>query len=414
MSVEKRPIIYYLHAEFTVRRENHRAFETLMTRLMSVIYELFGWELVQATYPVTGAVNRFSHVWKISDPDTILRIMRHGAFDDYGVERVLESAARTSYEEPLSNYFKRVYREIQKVVENTSHQLTTSLPHDPNHAGDQSQTLLIDRDGDIFIMEHAEMRGKWGKDQRIDGPLMQARQRRNSRLWGTAQEEENARHRLLESVAERPYLDRPSDREQKDYDSLLARLREIQDALEKELNERRGNLPQPHSEIVTIQNLLNEGVTHAKVEHKGKAALLVNLAALKARPILQQSFDITKHVREKYSKDSVTLAAKAGNGRFDAFERLVIATPWGSVYSVNAADIKAVAQEIKEDDATRVRVAPIVEHGATLASVLEAPDEVIGDGCVCYVINLSSFTAEARDRSQYRFAKELKHIQKAR
>ncbi len=388
--------IYYLQAEFLVRRENQRAFQLLMTRLMSVIYELFGWELVQASYPITGGVNRFTHIWRITNPDSILHVMRHGAFDFFGSGDASKSQAEPRHDEPLRNYFKRIYREIQKVVEDTTHQLTTSLPHDPNSAGHQSQTLLIDVDGDIFIIEHEKMREAWhAKD--INTDLMAARQLRNYLLWGPAQLEAKAQaatqcQQCQQSgpVQEpRSYLDRPSEEEEAAYQQLVTKLNAIQAQLPGDLKKLRSESPTPQQDIATIQNLLNEGVTHAHVEREGEAALLINLSALKARPVLQQSFDITKHVEKTHG--TVNVAFGQGNGAFDAFQRLLIATPWGSVYDVKAGDIEGLAQRVDDGGATRKRVAPIVKYGATLASVLEAPDDVIGDGCVCYVINLSSF-----------------------
>lgn len=388
-TTDKQRAIYYLHAEFTVHRKNHRSFELLITRLMSVVHELFGWELVQASYPISGEVNRFTHIWRISTPDSILDVMRHGAFDFFG-----SASAAHERGKPLQNYFKRIYREIQKVVEDTTHQLTTSLPHDPNSAGYQSQTLLVDVDGDIFIMDHEKMREAW-QSKDISRELLAARQLRNYLLWGPHQLEAQAHSQAGGEVKPPSYLDRPDDEEEKAFDALVKKLERIQADLPGDLEALRNKAPhRPSRDVVTIQNLLNEGVTHARVQRRGETALLVNLAALKARPVLQQSFDITKHVRDDKDKKQVGVALGEGNGAFDA-KRLLIATPWGSVYDVDAGDINACAVQINDDDATSLRVAPIVEHQATLASVLEAPDDVIGDGCVCYVINLSSFCGGA-------------------
>ncbi len=58
----------YLHANLYVKPENQEEFATLSPLYAEVIFQRYGYELVHASYPQTGVVDVFRHVWRVA-PD---------------------------------------------------------------------------------------------------------------------------------------------------------------------------------------------------------------------------------------------------------------------------------------------------------------------------------------------------------
>jgi hypothetical protein len=393
------PQIYYLHVRLGVPRQNHRPFVALMDRLLSVIHDLYGWELVHASYPITGEVNQFVHVWKIPDPDDVLHMMRHGAFNP----RAAKTPARASQnpDSPEYKYFRAIYWELQGLITETTHLLTTALPADPNYEGYQTHTLLIARpQGDPkrqgstpewYLLDHEEMKAKWQNvDVRECVDAVQFWNRRE-RLAGEPLPNEPAA-----ITGEFPNHAEINADEQ--FRQLMGRLKQREEEATKGGNPATAGKTFgafKHEEvkwaaIEKIRDLLNFGVTHASVENPlgDSMATLVNLSALKPRSVQQEGYMPPDEIRKEVTTESL---AKSG-----VRENLIIVAPWGSIYCVTESELEKTAKQIdftsldKPRDATNDRIRTFVNAQIPLGTILEPRDGQIGDGCACYVINLSA------------------------
>lgn len=369
-------VVYFLQVDFKVPRERHRAYVFLMKRFQSIVYDLYEWELVHASYPLSGEINQFCHVWRIPRLRDLLRMMKHGAFD--------EKADPTHFDKEVDaarrRYFRGVYWELQSVIVETTHHLTTALPADPFHAGYQSQTILIDRKGDRYLFTHQDMREKW-QDADISEELEKYRFA-------------NPKFRAEEDKPKAPKYSKNNKKAESEraYFELECRIHELETetrgALKKE-GATRGACKE--AQLEKIRDLLNNGATSARVEshlHSGQSTLLVNLAALKARSVLQEPYVPPQGV------DEIPVLDVSGGSQQTA---LLIATPWGSVYDVTGDELAALGRHIpsKKGDAvlerTHKRLDRFKEFDVPLGSVLEPRDDQVGDGCACYVINLQAF-----------------------
>jgi len=377
-------LVKYLYVELYVKRENHVKFEAEMTKLVDIMFDYKRWELVFASYPITGDLNHFVHIWKIPDESTVVDVMRAGALGNVYIDaddpaeatlqRELNDAreAAKSKETPeqlklihnlydrvhtkidkiIEKEFRECYLSVQNLIESTRHELLTALPYDPTHVGYQTQTILIDTKGKPFVIEHEDLRKHAQND--IASKLEElARSRPKIRAAG---------HR-----------GNRTQREGCSPDHAL-----IQERFKEQ-----------HSRLNKIQDHLNRGSMVAKIG-EGKD-LLFNLAALKPRSVYQNVTTATE------------IADRGGSANNDKNQRnpdeptlpgtkLLIATPWGSVYDLGSQDVRNLLKRPSPKDIEKVNEAlkPILEGDAPLAAIPEERDKIIGDGCACYVINLSS------------------------
>lgn len=341
-------LVKYLVAELYVESKDHDAFQKEMKDLVELMFDYKRWELVFASYPVTGQLNRFVHIWRIPDESDVLEVMRVGALNTG--EKKAPDDAKTLEEE-----FRFCYRNVQSKIVETKHTLVSSLPYDPSHVGYQSQTIVLDVDGDVIIIDHDQLRAN-GRDIAAD----------------------------LEKVRRaRPKIRRgkPVSRDS------------------TSLNEK--------GRFETIQGHLNRGSMFARIGKDDSQELLFNLAALKPRSVYQP-IDTAKFVIPRPQKD---VEQKKGNDEVNV-PPLLIATPWGAVYEVNGNDLqtfaKLIAKDDNRDDARRIRAAvqPILDGGTPLAAIPEERDSIIGDGCACFVINLNSFLSHGSDAKSQPAAKD--------
>lgn len=328
-------LIKYVLVELDVRREFHIRFQEQMQSLVEIMFDLKKWELVFAAYPITGELNRFVHIWQIPDESSIVEVMREGA---------LGSSVSTAHDQPtLQEEFRACYQRVQGMIASTRHTLMTSLPYDPAHVGFQSQTILVDVDGELFLIDHAKLKTLPHLD--ISTELEVVRK-------------EQPRLRSTNRLGRKPAT--PGELKNKE------RLEEYK----------------------AIQSHLNRGSSVATVTLGGKNSLLFNLAALKAKSVYQ-----SVQPSEVDAKAAETLHVEEGpqGNRLDAPGGLLIAAPWGAVYTLNEQALRQVAVGIVKGGKTKAAVQPLIDSNVPLAAIPEERDQVIGDGCACYVINLHSF-----------------------
>jgi hypothetical protein len=331
-------LVKYVLVELDVRREHHIAFKNAMRPLVEIMFDLKKWELVFAAYPIDGKLNRFVHIWRIPDETTILEIMRSGALREEGV-----GAPGTG--NTLDDEFREVYQEVQALIENTWHRILTSLPYDPAHVGYQTHTVLIDVEGEPFNIDHNDLRVLTARDIAEE---LEALRRTEGRLRGAA-------------------IHAPRNAEAR----------------------RDDELSQREHELRAVQGHLNRGAAVARVNWNGGMSLLFNLATLKARSVYQK-------LDPAFLRQDEAGPVLPGDGVFDQkAQGLLIATPWGGVYDLQAAQLAAPLLKPMNKGNARLRAAlePIITGKVPLAAVPEERADVIGDGCACYIINLNSFVS---------------------
>ncbi len=350
-------LIKYVLVELDVPRKNHQEFQNKMPDLVELMFDHKGWELVFASYPITGKVNRFVHIWKIPDESGLVEVMRDGAVD--------LSKAQLRGASELDLVFRECYLGVQDLAESTKHRLMTSLPYDPTHVGFQSQTTVIDVEEEPFIIEHATLRKSVGKIAGLSDISNELEDVRVAKF--------TRRNRANEAM--------PKDKSSKE---------RVAQRENKKRNEKKEKESSRVQALQLLQQHLNRGSVAARLTFEGKQALLFNLASLKPRSVYQAvEFD------EKAKKVAAPVAlVPKGDGKVDLkVERLLIAMPWGGIYDVDEAALQQLAQPIpaKHVSATDAALKPIVEGFAPVAAIPEERDTIIGDGCACYVINLASF-----------------------
>ena len=337
-------LVKYVLVELDVPRENHAEFQRKMSDLVELMFDHARWELVFASYPITGIVNRFVHIWKIPNESTLVEIMRDGAFK-------LDTAALPEAGS-LDALFRLGYTAVQELVVRTSHTLMTSLPYDPTHVGFQTQTILVDVEGETFLLDHKNLRA--------------AAKRGLTGLRDISDD--------LEQVRRTKFTRRTKQNDELPKDEQAA--------------ERVASLGRRVGSLEEVQKHLNRGSTVARVTVEGKHALLFNLASLKAKSVFQA-------VELKDPEKPLNLGTLGGaNGTVDMpVERLLIAMPWGGVYDLDKHALKQLIKAIPTEKApaTAAALAPILEGCTPIAAIPSERDDVIGDGCACYVINLQSF-----------------------
>jgi len=343
-------LVKYLVVELDVPRKNHVRFQDEMKNLVEVMFDYKRWELVFATYPIIGKVNRFIHIWKIPDESTVVEVMRAGALG------TPHEAVDPGDAPNLEEQFRRCYQLVQSMIVDTRHTLVTSLPYDPNHVGYQSQTILIDAEGEPFVIDHDLLRRK-ALD--ISSELEKVRQGKDKLRVRAGR-----RTTAPKSLAE------------------LARRKE-------ESKKTAPKTSDPGSvKLAKIQEHLNRGSAVARLKIGESQSLLFNLAGLKPRSVFQR-LDTAEQLAKAPS-----LGPTGGNGNLDlTVSEILIATPWGSVYELDRTALGELAKPVKEENKAAVAAAlkPIIEDDTPLAAIPEERDQVIGDGCACFVINLKSF-----------------------
>jgi hypothetical protein len=141
----------------------------------------------------------------------------------------------------------------------------------------------------------------------------------------------------------------------------------------------------------SLQSFLNTGALVARLPDR---TLLFNLAGIKPRSVFQEDPDPQQEQARQDERD-----AGIGDGSVELPEgigQLLITTPWGAVYQVTADDLNSVVSPIPMDQRkpTARVLAPLIQGRVPMANIPEERDDVIGDGCMCYVINLSSFSED--------------------
>jgi len=348
-------LVKYVFVELDVAREDHQAFQQRMPNLVELMFDHKRWDLVFASYPITGPVNRFVHIWKIPDESTLVEVMRDGAVDLKQSERPPAGS--------LDAEFRECYLDVQKLIRHTEHRLLTALPYDPTHVGFQSQTVLIDTEGEAFLIDHARLRAE--------------AERENSGIEDIAEELEDVR-RAKFTRRSRVNKEMPKD---PDAEKRVA-------ALQK----KPGGQTRVAS-LVEVQMHLNRGSVAANLKFMAERALLFNLASLKAKSVYQA---IGKRVDPKKAPKLAAAKTKRngnGNGRVDVSERLLLAMPWGGIYDVKKTALRSLVGAVprKFVRSTKKALKPLQDAGTPVAAIPEERDDVIGDGCACYVINLKSF-----------------------
>jgi hypothetical protein len=336
-------LVKYVLVELDVLSKDHQAFQHAMIDFVELMFDHKRWELVFASYPMTGTLNRFVHIWKIPDESDILDIMREGAFD--------RGAPPAKDAESLAEKFRECYLKVQALIQRTKHTLMTSLPYDPEHVGFQSQTILIDADDEVFIIDHAKLRAN-AKELDTSKKLEKVRQTQFAR-----------RLRSQTKVPAHP--------------NCQGEIADIEKAGKLEL-------------LKEVQNHLNRGTPVARLKSYDGQALLFNLAGLKPKSVFQPATPLPN----TDSPNLVLGRASRGNGQVDlSVKRILLAMPWGGVYNLEQDDVRKLATPIPDDqkEATKQALAPIRDGAAPLAAIPEERDNIIGDGCACFVINLRSF-----------------------
>lgn len=329
-------LIKYVMVELDVDRGNHHAFQEEMKSLVEIMFDLKKWELVFAAYPITCDINRFVHIWRIPDESSIVEVMREGA---------LGSASDPG--DALQMEFRECYQTVQAMIKHTRHTLMTSLPYDPAHVGFQTQTILVDVDGQLFLIDHDKLKTLSRLD--ISGALERTRKKQLRRRWTGKDAQQREEPALAyEGDAEAPALEPATD------------------------------------DLKAIQWHLNRGASVAKVKLRNEDCLLFNLASLKSKSVYQRAEP--SEVASEPLKEF-----KTGAEQLDAPGGMLIAAPWGAVYQLKEDDLKGIAQGISAKGNTMKAVKPLIESNVPLAAIPEERDQLIGDGCACYVINLQSF-----------------------
>jgi hypothetical protein len=328
-------LVKYVMVELDVPRGNHIEFQNLMRPLVEIMFDLKHWELVFAAYPIVGIVNRFVHIWRIPDESTIVEIMREGAQAD---------VATPSGDNDLQEEFRQVYQAVQGLITYTKHTLLTSLPYDPTHVGFQTHTIVVDANGDKFSLNHERLRAE-GRD--LSDELELARRKRDK--VRTTTKVAGAKERSTLTV------ETPTTREQ---------------------------------QLSSIQEHLNRGASVARVK-LGEAdgnneALLFNLASLKPKSVFQE-------LDQKFAGEGAPPQGHPVMPTVDfPVASLLIAAPWGGVYQLTPNELGAISTYLKHPDVDAA-LKPLIDGEVPLAAVPEERDTTIGDGCACFIINLSSF-----------------------
>ncbi|HTQ06181.1 MAG TPA: hypothetical protein VMI54_20105 [Polyangiaceae bacterium] len=355
LSDDTSDLVKYVLVELDVPTKHHAEFQEKMRQLVEVMFDFKRWELVFASYPLTGTVNRFVHIWRIPDESTILQVMRKGAV------RLTQAVKRNPT--TLSEEFQVCYEAVQSLINETKHTLMTSLEYDPASVGYQTQTILIDAEGDLSIINHKKLRGE----------LPPAPQ--SSSAWRSP-DTVGIDHDIAEQL-ELLRLHRFSP------------VRSIDDVQGKSLPHAKSPANRLDRKGLTeIQKHLNRGAVTAQVGRGTNQTLLFNLAALKARSVFQELSAPTPASAEVTGK-TVKVALPPN------VDQLMIATPWGSVYALDGDALNQIAESIptKRHDGTERIVKPIIDDRLPIASIQAERNEIVGDGCDCYVINLQSFVS---------------------
>ncbi len=133
-----------------------------------------------------------------------------------------------------------------------------------------------------------------------------------------------------------------------------------------------------------LDTFLSRGVTSGWVDDSP----FFNLAALKPISIFQER-------KELPSTDAVDVRIPHHpKGRLpSAGPAIVVAMPWGRAYRLDTTALRKVARPIPQEaaSATDEILRPLIEGRVPLANIPTPRDLPIGQGCLCFVINLNSF-----------------------
>lgn len=345
--------IRYLVAELEVDRIHHRAFRLQMPPIIQQMLDLYGWELIYAAYPISGKINRFIHIWRIPDETAVLQLMSAGALDSD-----IDPAGPPPVPSTPEERFQFAYREIQSLIHRTRHVLMSSLPHDPTFVGFQQLTILVDAEGEMFTIDHADLK--------------------KLQPWTEMQRMINSRNEKKSAIRA---LRKHGDETSEAWDERVrARAAEVWKRDNRENWDR-------------LQELLDYGAAAGEVGINGSRSereLFFNLAELKPHSIYQEAVTKTDAPAAKPmlargpKEDSVTdVVGKA----------VIIASPWGAIYRLDQSELQKLAKPVSDEqyEGTYRRVLPLVRAKVNIAAIPEQRDLIIGDGCQCFVINLLAF-----------------------
>lgn len=91
--------VTYLNAKLYVEPKDQKEFIRLSPLYAKIIHENYGYQLVHASYPTTGEVNLFTHIWKIPKGVALGDVMKatgDQVLRETKRERILEAAATTT------------------------------------------------------------------------------------------------------------------------------------------------------------------------------------------------------------------------------------------------------------------------------------------------------------------------------
>lgn len=332
-------LIKYVLVQLDVPRKYHEEFQARMQPLIELMYQYKKWELVFAAYPITGEVSQFVHIWKIPDESTLVEVMRQGA-----LEPKLPPPNSVAATKLIDYNFRLAYQQVQDLVTKTKHTLLTSLSYDPENIGHQTQTILIDSDGRPYLIYHQELSRGQHKLTKLTKQLEEIRVRNDVRKRTT------------------------------------------------NINPKADPATSGEERIIAIQQLLNRGITDATLRHESAADLLFNLAGLRPTTIFEDLAQITPVKPKRQANRQAPPAASGLNFPRDV-GTVLLAMPDGNVYEGNEEAFRSVAKPIPPSKLLRTQqlVKLFVDGEIPLASIPNERYEIVGDGCACYVINLSSF-----------------------
>ena len=237
---------------------------------------------------------------------------------------------RTKAKQTVEEQFRSVYHTVQGMITRTNHTLMTSLSYDPENVGYQTQTILIDANRKPYLIYHSDLRSA------------------------------DARAHRITRLADAPAAHAQQDKQ--------------------------------HAALPLIRDLLNRGITDARIKVDGAEALLFNLAGLRPKTIFEDLSTL-----ETLNSEG-TLAATGSPKEVmlpGDVKRLLLAMPDGEVFELGQKQVQGIARQIPSLKAKRVAelVKRFTDGKIPLASLPNDRQEIIGDGCACYVINLNSFAS---------------------
>ncbi len=146
---------------------------------------------------------------------------------------------------------------------------------------------------------------------------------------------------------------------------------------------KKVDLNKEDTRLNDIKNLLNRGITDATIDGK---ELLFNLAGLRPKTIFENLESIAEA-----GKPAVGAAAPT-KAKLPAYvSQLLLAMPDGNVFEVDGKALEDIARPLDMSERIKNLVGIFIRDRIPMASLPNDRQEIVGDGCACYVINLASF-----------------------